>query len=449
VNDTAASAPTGRARIAAWVPVPTRRAVWFAAGALLLVVVLPAGIGLPVWVAAVVLGVVGDALAAPHPGRIEVLRTLPHTVGLGSSCELVTTVRVPRRAHAVDLQEEAVPSLGLATRRVRLHPVAGVAGCTTACTPTRRGVLGTGGVTVRSHGPLGLGARQAHRAGRLEVEVHPSFRSRDAAELRLRRARLLEVGVRSTRGRGGGTEFDHLRDYRLGDEVRRIDWAATARAGHHVVREYRAERNQTVVVLLDTGRTMAGLVDGIPRLDHAMDAAMALTTVATSVGDRVGLAAFGVGLRARLAAGNRPDQVARVARTVFTLEPVLAESTYREAFAEVLAHQRRRALLVLLTEVATEAVAETLLPALPILLSRHEVLVAGISDPAVDRWARSAPRDVDEAFLAAAAARLSAERERTVQLLRGAGARVVDAPPGALAGRLADAYLDLKATGRL
>ncbi|MFP5308432.1 MAG: DUF58 domain-containing protein [Actinomycetes bacterium] len=431
-------------------PLPTRRAVVAGAVGLLLVVVLPTGVGLPLWTALLVLAVVVDALAAPHPARVEVARQLPASVSLGSSAELVTTVRVPRRTHLVELAEAAVPSLGLRERRRSVRPAPGrPARVVTCCTPTRRGVLRSDGVTVRVHGPLGLGARQGHLEEPLTLEVHPAFRSRGAAELRVRRARLLEVGLRSTRGRGTGSEFDHLREYREGDEARRIDWGATARAGHPVVRTFRAERNQTVLLLVDTGRTMAGLVDGLPRLDHAMDAALALTTVATGVGDRVGMVAFADTVRARVGTGNRPEQVARVARGLFTLEPVLAESAYREAFAATLARQRRRSLLVLLTEVATEAVGETLLPALPILLARHEVVVAGVRDPAVDRWRHRAPADVDEAFLAASAARVGAERERTVALLRRAGARVVDAPPGELAGRLADAYLDLKASGAL
>src|SRR5206468_12792589 len=130
------------------------------------------------------------------------------------------------------------------------------------------------------------------------LRVYPPFRSRAEAELRIDRARILEVGLRSARGRGGGTEFDSLREYEVDDEFRRIDWAATARAGKAIVRTYRAERNQTVLLLLDAGRTMAGKVElpagvhvtdqgklpGVPRLDHAMDAVMMLTAVATRLG---------------------------------------------------------------------------------------------------------------------------------------------------------------------
>ena len=116
------------------------------------------------------------------------------------------------------------------------------------------------------------------------LRVHPAFPSREEAELRINRARILEVGLRSAKGRGGGTEFDQLREYGVDDEFRRIDWAATARAGKAMVRTYRAERNQNVLLLLDNGRVMAGQVADVPRVEHAMDAVMCLTTVATRLG---------------------------------------------------------------------------------------------------------------------------------------------------------------------
>ena len=128
---------------------------------------------------------------------------------------------------------------------------------------------------------------------------------RDEAELRINKARILEVGLRSAQGLGGGTEFDQLREYSVDDEFRRIDWAATARAGKAIVRTYRAERNQTVISLLDNGRVMAGRVDDVPRVEHAMDAVMMLTAVATRLGDRAGLVVFDREVRADRAAHAR------------------------------------------------------------------------------------------------------------------------------------------------
>jgi uncharacterized protein (DUF58 family) len=281
------------------------------------------------------------------------------------------------------------------------------------------------------------------------LRVYPPFKSRQEAELRIDRARILEVGLRSARGQGGGTEFDALREYGVDDETRRIDWAATARTMKVIVRTYRAERNQTVLLLLDTGRTMAAQVDGVPRLDHAMDAVMMLTAVATRLGDRAGLVAFADQVRAIVGPGHARGQLGRVTEAMYTLEPQLVESDYRAAFAQTLARFRRRALLVLLTELSEAPVEETLLPALPLVARDHLVLVAGIRDPRVDEWAAAVPTNAGEAYRKAAAVETLDSRRRTVARLRGLGATVVDAPPGRLAPQLADAYLHLKATGRL
>ncbi|MGH9267600.1 MAG: DUF58 domain-containing protein, partial [Acidimicrobiales bacterium] len=298
-------------------------------------------------------------------------------------------------------------------------------------------------------GPLGLVARQGRRRLPGVLRVYPPFASRDEAELRINRARLLEVGLRSAQGRGGGTEFEALRDYTPDDEFRRMDWAATARAGKAVVRTYRAERNQTVLLLLDAGRVMAGRVAGVPRLEHAIDAVMMLTYVATRLGDRAGLVAFDREVRAVVPPGHTRAQLGRVTEAMFELEPQLVESDYRGAFVEALARFRRRSLLVVFSELAEQAVAETLLPALPLICRDHLVVVAGVRDPDVARWAAATPTEASTAFRKAAAVAALEERRRLVARLRGLGATVVDAPPGRLAPELADAYLKVKATGRL
>jgi len=281
------------------------------------------------------------------------------------------------------------------------------------------------------------------------MRVLPPFRSRKEAELRIDRAQMLEVGIRSAQGRGGGTEFDALREYSVDDELRRMDWAATARSDKAIVRTYRAERNQQVLVLLDNGRVMAGQVDGVPRVEHGMDAAMMLTAVATRLGDRCGLVTFDRSVRAVVPPANGKAQLQRVTEAMYDLEPQLVESDYQGAFATTLARFRRRALLVLVTELAEEAMAETLVPALPLLLSRHLVIVASVADPDVGRWASTAPGDGPTAYRTAAAVGALERRARTAARLRGLGATVVDAPPGRLSPRLADAYLAVKASGRL
>lgn len=434
------------------IPVPTARLVVLAVVASLAVLVIPGRppIGIAVVDSLLLIVAAVDWLAATDPEAVGVERGLPGALTLGGTSGVVrwTVANPTARRLQVAVADELAPSLRPTARRVRMVlPRRATVTAEATISPTRRGRFDPSEVVVRVDGPLGLAARQKRRSLPATLRVLPAFPSRSDAQLRVERA--LTVGIRSARGRGSGTEFDSLRDYGVDDEFRRIDWPATARTGRAIVRTYRAERNQQVVVLLDTGRGMAGRVGGVPRLEHVMDAAMALVHVASSVDDRCGLVAFDREVRAVVPAGHGTGQLGRVVEAICELEPRLVESDYRGAFATTLARFRRRCLFVVMTELTEEALAETLFPALGLLLSRHLVLVAAVRDPDIERWAAAVPADASEAFRSAAAAQALGRRASVAARLRGAGAIVVDAPPGALAGQLADAYLGLKESGRL
>jgi uncharacterized protein (DUF58 family) len=400
-----------------------------------------------------------DWLAAVRPDRLEIQRELPGVVALDGTAEVVWRVRnLSGRRVNVRLADDLVASLRPASRRASLTVPSGArVTARTQLQPSRRGRFFMGGITVRVDGPLRLAARQRRLPLPGTLRVYPPFRSRREAELRMNRNRQLLVGLRAAQGLGGGTEFDSLREYSPDDEFRRMDWAATARARKPIVRTYRAERNQTVIVMLDTGRTMAGQValsaagsqESIPRLDHAMDAVMMMTAVATRLGDRTGLVCFGDRVRSVVPPHAGRHQLTAVTEAMYQLQPQLAESDYRGAFAETLTRFRRRALLVVLTELASQALPETLIPALPLVVRNHLVIIAAVRDPEVELWAREIPSDATAAFRKAAAVQSLDQRARTTATLRSLGAVVVDALPGRLAPQLADAYLNEKATGRL
>ena len=451
-------------------PIPTARlAIVVALGALVLLLA-PAEPELAFLLSngAILLAALIDWLLAPSPRRIAVERSVPGIIGLGTTVTMTWRVSGTslRRRVRVRLADGLPPSLlgapdPVGNRRARVAVRRrGTATATTTLRPRRRGRFELTTMTVRVEGPMGLMARQRRRELRTVVRVYPPFRSRKDAELRVEKQRQLESGLRTAKGRGGGTEFDALREYTVDDEFRRIDWAATARAARPIVRTYRAERNQNVLILLDSGRTMAGRIaldaqthgdaeSTIPRLDHAMDAVMMLTAVATGLGDRVGLVAFADAVRAVVPPGGRRTQLRTVTEAMYDLHPVLAESDYRRAFTESLSRFRRRALLVVLTELAEQAVAETLLPALPLVTRDHIVLVGGLHDPDIDRWARAIPEEANNAYRKAAALASAAERRRTANALRARGALVVDAVPAKLPALLADTYLHVKARGSL
>jgi uncharacterized protein (DUF58 family) len=444
-------------------PAVTGRLVAAAVAASLVALVMPFPVAMTLLLlnGALIAIALVDAGLATRPAAIGVERDLPAIVPLHGKAAISWRLRNPtgKAIHAT-MADQLAPSLGSGSRRARLTiPAHGHASASTTIRPTRRGRFTPTEVVVRVEGPLRLGARQGVVRVPGTLRVYPPFRSRQEAELRMDRARILEVGLRSAKGRGGGTDFDSLREYGVDDEFRRIDWASTARAGKPIVRTYRAEQNQTVLMLLDAGRTMAGRValpgappgdpSEAPRLDHAMDAVMMLTAVATRLGDRTGLVAFDDQVRAVVPPSNARDALSRVTEAMFDLHPALAESDYRGAFAQALARFRRRNLLVVFTELADEAATETLIPALPLIARSHLVMIASVTDPQVAAWARATPADAGGAYRKAAAIAALTRRRATVAKLRSLGATVIDATPGDLAPQLADAYLKVKATARL
>lgn len=353
------------------------------------------------------------------------------------------------RTTSVGFSDGIAPSLSPKDRRAQLRLSAGLtATVETELMPMRRGRFEIAEFVIRTLGPLGFSGRQQTRWVPTELRVFPRFPSRAEAELRVRRSRL-ELGTRSARRRGGGSEFEQLRDFTIDDEFRRIDWSATARANRMIVRTFRTERNQTVINVLDNGRLMAGQVADVPRAEHAMDAIMALTTVSTGLGDRTGLLVFDTDVRVSVAASARSTQLNRVINAMFDIEPELAESDYRGAFTETLLRFSRRTMLVIHTELVEQTMGEFLLPALPLLTKSHIVVVASVRDPEVERWATESPVTAEQAHRHAAARASIIERQRAIASLRHAGATVIDAVPGKLAARLMDHYLDVKAKGRL
>ena len=399
--------------------------------------------------AMVIVVFVADAVVCTAPARIQVSRVAPATTSVGEHGEISWTVGNPSRSVArVTVADALWPSLHATRRRVtlRLRPGAR-ARVRTAITPSRRGRFPLDAVTVRVTGPLRLASKQSNRSVPGSIRVMPAYPSRDAITRRV--ARVLE-GARAVRRAGAGAEFDQLRDYTPDDEFRRVDWAATLRLQRPIVKQYRAERNQNLVLLLDNGRVMAGTVGGVPRVEHAMDAALAITQAASRLDDRVGLVTFDRQVRSIVVPNNGRNQLSRVAEALYLLEPDLDESAYSAAFSAAAARFRRRSLYVVLTDLAEATVEQALLPALPILTRRHVVVVAGVQDPAVAAWARSAHvADATEAYRQAAAIASLSRRGRAVARLRAAGAVVVDAEPGRLGIELVDTYLALKSSGRL
>jgi uncharacterized protein (DUF58 family) len=388
------------------------------------------------------------ALATPV-SSLRVSRDGDTSVRLGEQAQVRLSVvnGGARRARGL-LRDAWVPSAGAGPRTHDLDVPPGERRVLmTTLRPTRRGDRAPDRITVRTLGPLGVAARQGRHEVPWRLRVQPAFGSRRFLPERLSRLRQLD-GAMAVRARGRGTEFDSLRDYVPGDDVRSIDWRATARRSEVVVRTWRPERDRSVLLVLDTSRTSAGRVGDVPRLDAALDAALLLTALAARAGDRIDLLAFDRQARAAVESVGREDVLPRVVDAVAGLEPALVEADGRAMVAEVLRRTRRRSLVVLFTTLDAAPLQEGLLPVLASLTTRHTVVLAAVTDPRIEELAEG--RGSTEAVYAAAAAeRTRGERRRMASLLRRRGVEVVEAPPASFAPAVSDAYLALKAAGRL
>lgn len=425
----------------------TGRAVALAAAGVVPVLLAPAAATVLAWAAVVVVLCALDLALAASPAQVRVERDAPGAVRLGESATSTVVLTNDGRRTVRGLVRDAwQPSAGADANR---HAVTLAPGesrrVQTRLTPRRRGDLAADRVTLRATGPLRLAARQTSRATPGRVRVLPEFRSRRHLPSRLARLRELD-GRSAVQVRGPGTEFDSLRGYVRGDDVRAIDWRATARRTDLVVRTWRPERDRRVLLVLDVSRLSAARLDEGTRLEAQIEAALLLAALATRAGDQVELVAVDRGVRARVTGERGPALLAAIADATVPLTPALVEPDWPRVVRVVQERVSHRALVVLLTALEPAAVEYGLLPALGPLARRHQVVVASAADPAVaalrdDRGA--------DAFGVAAAERTDLEREAAAAALRRLGVEVVHAGPEQLAPDLADAYLALKAAGRL
>ncbi|PJJ61692.1 DUF58 domain-containing protein [Compostimonas suwonensis] len=413
------------------------------------IVIVGDGVALWWWLLVVVIVTGVDLLLAGSPRRLGLERSVPARVRLGETVvsELYVTNRGGRTVRGI-LRDAWQPSAGAAPTRSRVSIEPGERGVVRmTLTPTRRGERHASHVTVRSFGPLRLAARQATMPTAAVLRVLPAFSSRRHLPSRLARLRELD-GRTSVLVRGQGTEFDSLREYVRGDDVRSIDWRATARRNDLVVRTWRPERDRRVVIVVDSGRTSAARIADEPRIDTAFEASLLLAALASRAGDRVDWLAYDRRTRGRVQGATGAELLSRMVDVMAPIEPELIETDWTRVPGEVRAITSQRALVVVLTSIDSTGAARGLLSVLPQLTGRHRVVVASVSDPEVVR-AASDRGDRESLYRAASAERSLLDVSRITAAVRQLGADVVTATPQELPPALADRYLALKAAGLL
>ncbi len=397
---------------------------------------------LALWIAGLLLFLV-DAMLLPRAGSIHVSSRVPAAVPIGDPQPARFGLRLraaPRRAEVkLDLSENLTPQ---AARTAMIGPEAQPVAI--PLVPIRRGEAQIETLWVRYAGPLGLLERVVAIPVRKSLVITVNFSAVRRMAVTALRMQEFRVGPRIERFLGEGTEFDSLGEYARGIDTRRIDWKATARHRKLLVRQYRAERNQHVVLALDTGRLMAEPIGGLPRLDYAIEAALLLGYTSLRSADQVSAFAFD----AEVKTSTKPFKGVGAMNVFLEMFSRLSYSTAETNFTyglTALANALpRRALVVVFTDFVDSVTAELMCDNLLRLSDRHLVVFVATRDVDVEATAKAAPRDAVALNRAVVAGNLLQERELVFRRLRRRGISCVDAPPGPLSLELVRRYLSIK-----
>jgi uncharacterized protein (DUF58 family) len=414
------------------VSVTTRAALLF--GACALAALASPAVAVLAAVAVAAAFVVDAIVSRPRP---VVHRHLPGALARGVGASLTLDAE-PVGAGTLRLRQPLVPDVAVEPAEADGHLDARVrAG--------RRGRHTLPSPAARVRGPLGLAAWYRRGGEPDEVLVYPDLPAAWRLVLAVRQGRFRDPG-RLTRGPLGlGTDFESIRDYLPDDDIRQVNWRATARLGRPMSNQYRVEQDRDVVCMLDVGRLMAAPLGDRTRLDATVDSATAVALVADEVGDRAGVIAFDDRVRRRLPPARGGGDA--VVRAIFDVEPTAVDADYELAFRAV--GSGKRAFVLVLTDLLEEAAAQPLLDAMPVLARRHAVVVAGVTDPDLEQMVHAPPQAPADFYAAAVALDVLDARARVAARLRRAGADVVEARPDLLPTACVGAYLRAKARARL
>jgi uncharacterized protein (DUF58 family) len=437
------------------IPLPSRR--WLAVAAAFAVVALlglvwPDALTLLVLLDVVWIGAFAvDAALAARALPLDVAREAPPAFSVGRPLPVRYRWRHSARRPVVALVREALPPpLGTVTPTRRLHlPPGDQTAEEILIAPLRRG-KGTGGTLyVRLLGPLGLAWRPARITVPWHATVFPSLLGASTRALPPEAARRREAGLRNVRRRGEGRLFEGLREWVPGDDTRAIDWKATARRGKPIARTYEDERREQVLIVIDAGRLLTAEVDGTPRLEAVLEAALRLAHAAVEHDDNVGVMVFADEVQSFVPPARGRRGLRNVLEALASAEGRLVESDYPAAFRELALRNRRRALTVFFTDVIDRTASGALLAHAAALRLRHLPLAVTLRDPALERVAQVAPAGVAAAFERAAAEELLQARDEALADMRRRGILVLDVPPAGAAEAVVDRYEQLKRRGLL
>jgi len=314
-------------------------------------------------------------------------------------------------------------------------------------TPTQRGKFTFGDAQVRLLSPLGLWWQDKKIEQKDTVHVYPNFAAVTKYILLATMDRVQQMGIRKRRRRGEGSEFHQLREFREGDSMRQVDWRATARHGKLISREYQDERDQNIIILLDCGRRMRTQDDELSHFDHALNAMLLLTYVALRQGDAVGVGTFS-GEQRWVKPVRGTGMLNTILNQVYDLEPSAEAPDYSRAAMDLLARQRKRSLVIVMTNLRDED-GDDLLPALKLLKNKHTVLLTSLREKTIDDVIHQDVNNFHDALTLASTHQYLDERSQAINWLISNGINCLDVTPDDLSVQLVNYYLAMKAANMI
>jgi uncharacterized protein (DUF58 family) len=437
----------------------TPRAIWLLVAGLLLA--LPGffrtswGLGMVEWDGLILLAIIIDFLRLPSPAQITIERSWSNAPSLDSDTEIELAIqrqgKIILQCRLVDDLPDALVAMP-ATHLLRAYPNVR-ASLRYRVEPRERGDVQTGDVYVRYSSPLGLVERWAVAPLGQTVRIYPTLRQGEDQEIFLARGRQIDMQLRQARERGLGRDFESLREYLEGDDLRDVCWTATARRGQLITRRYQTERNQAVWIVLDAGRLLRGRIlsdaddpnrKGHSKLDHACSTAVALAQLALYSGDRVGLLVYGQQIQQRVLPGRGPAHLRLIVEALAQARAEASEADHFRATATLNRWQPRRALILWITDLAETAMRPEVIDGAMQLLRRHVLLFVAMAQPDVEAIANTQPKTVAQMFRASAAQELATRRELLLARLREQGALTLDLDPEHLTSAVLNQYLKVK-----
>ncbi len=393
-----------------------------------------------------------DARRSRLPPGVSIQREFKGRFAVGAETEVHIKIQnnTPR-AIALVVKDEYPPQMKISgEREAQLRVEAQTsAALVYGLTPPKRGRFEFGATAVRFLSQFNLVWCETSIGAPESVKVYPNMRRAREAELKALGARSLVSAHRKTSWRGEGREFESLRDYVRGDELRHISWSATARRGKLTTRQYQIERDQTILIVLDAGRLMTARIDQESKLDSAVHATLALMSAAARAGDNAGLMVFGRKIKAYLPPNRGRDHMDAALEALHAVEPEMIEPSYSRAFEFVAANSKRRSLVVLLTDLVDEEGSKELLTSLRLLRPRHLPLVVTIADRDLKAVVANAPATAKDLFTQSVAEEIIHHREAALRLVESQGGLALDVTAAALAPSLLEKYMQVKERGLL